>query len=454
MTVRQNRAQRSHRQASILIGAVPKNQASMETAPSAANRRFSLGIVCALAAGAWLGAAESPARLAASGFAPFAISFCMVGGVFLARWTLPVAAKGTSSVLRDLRQRPHLMLWAVLAGALWSVANTLTIYAIRDVGLSIAFPLWNTNSLIGIFWGWALFHELDGASVRSWLRVGGGAAAIVLGSVLLSALSVHTMTATPGRAFGGIAAALGAGLLWGTMYVPYRKAYLSGINPLSFVTIFSFGEVGTMFLLAAMLPGGLAGLGHQLVAMKTSIFWLLLGGFCWVIGDLFQQYATKYVGISRAIPLSNTNQLWGFAWGVLVFGELAGTHGSVRIMALGSSLITVFGAMLIAGATVSAAESAATVRAITRECDLYSMDLKATLEIHEGQGSESAGGNGRSWFDYAVLLGAIAVFAWFARFVRFPQVELHVPAAAVLTAILLVVLCASGWLLWKKTRFD
>ncbi len=420
--------------------------------------RFGLGIVCALAAGAWLGAAEAPARLAASGFAPFAISFCMVGGVFLARWTLPIAAKGTHSVLRDLLQRPHLMVWAVVAGSLWSVANTLTIFAIRDVGLSIAFPLWNTNTLIGIFWGWALFHELDGASTRSWLRVAGGAALIVLGSVLLSMLSVHTMTSTPGRAFAGIAAALGAGVLWGTMYVPYRKAYLSGINPLSFVTIFTFGELGTMFLLAAVLPGGVPALFHQLTAMRSSVFWLLLGGFCWVIGDLFQQYATKYVGISRAIPLSNTNQLWGFAWGVLVFGELAGTHGSVRLMALGASAITIFGAMLIAGATVSSAESASTIRAIRRECDRFDLDLDATLQTQTGQAMERPGEPARparrSWFDYLVLLAAVAVFAWFARFVRVPQVALSLPAMVVLTAILIAVLCGAGWFLWSKTRFD
>jgi len=45
----------------------------------------------------------------------------------------------------------------------------------------------------------------------------------------------------------GIVAALGAGVLLGTMYIPYRKAYISGMNPLSFVTIFTFGELGTVF---------------------------------------------------------------------------------------------------------------------------------------------------------------------------------------------------------------
>src|SRR2546426_8324565 len=41
-------------------------------------------------------------------------------------------------------------IWAALAGCLWAVANTLTIFAIQHIGLSIAFPLWNANSLLGI----------------------------------------------------------------------------------------------------------------------------------------------------------------------------------------------------------------------------------------------------------------------------------------------------------------
>jgi drug/metabolite transporter (DMT)-like permease len=414
--------------------------------------RHGLGIACALAAGAWLGAAEAPARLAASGYSPFAISFCMVGGVFLARWTLPIAVKGTNSVVRDLRQRPHLMLWAILAGMLWAVANTLTIFAIRDVGLAVAFPLWNTNTLVGIFWGWLLFHELEGASAVTWAKVAGGAAAIIIGSVMLSLLSVHSMGAAHGRAVAGIAAAFGAGLLWGTMYVPYRKAYLSGINPLSFVTIFTFGEVGTMLCLGAILPSSLHGLARELLTMRSSIFWLLLGGFCWVIGDLFQQYATKYVGISRAIPLSNTNQLWGFAWGVLVFGELAGAHGTMRLLALVASAITICGAMVIAGATVSDAESHSTLRAIRRECDRYGMDLDATIRTHNGSDDE-APSEPRPWWDYLILLAALGVFATLAFSARGPRVAMHLSWALALTVILLFVLAGCGWLLWKRTRF-
>src|SRR5579871_4356376 len=126
-----------------------------------------LGVVCALSAGVWLGAAEAPTKLVNTGLSPYAISLCMVAGVFTARWSLPTLVKGTRGVFTDLRDNRHLIPTAIIAGMLWAVANTLTVFAIRDVGLAIAMPLWNTNSLIGIFWGWALFGELHGASAKN-----------------------------------------------------------------------------------------------------------------------------------------------------------------------------------------------------------------------------------------------------------------------------------------------
>src|SRR5881398_3763582 len=84
----------------------------------------SLGVICGLAAGVWLGAAEAPTKLVNAGLSPFAVSLCMVAGVFTARWTFPTLIKGTRSVFSDLMQKKHLIVWAVLAGALWAVANT------------------------------------------------------------------------------------------------------------------------------------------------------------------------------------------------------------------------------------------------------------------------------------------------------------------------------------------
>ena len=137
---------------------------ALETNLSSRSRSLQLlGILSGLTAGAWLGAAEAPTKLVTIGLSPMVISLVMVVGVFLARWSLPALILGASSIRADARRTPHLIVWAILAGCLWAVANTLTIYAIRDIGLSIAFPLWNSNSLLGILWGFLFFNELRGA---------------------------------------------------------------------------------------------------------------------------------------------------------------------------------------------------------------------------------------------------------------------------------------------------
>src|SRR5216684_5156290 len=206
-------------------------------APSRARTLQLLGILSGFAAGAWLGAAEAPTKLVSIGISPMVISLIMVIGVFLARWSLPALILGTSSVRADVLRAPHLVIWALLAGCLWAVANTLTIFAIRDIGLSIAFPLWNSNSLLGIFWGFLFFNELRQAGWRRWTGVLGGALVMCFGAALLAVAS--STQANAGHSPRGVWAALGAGVLWGTMYIPYRKAYLTGMNPLSFVTFFT-----------------------------------------------------------------------------------------------------------------------------------------------------------------------------------------------------------------------
>jgi drug/metabolite transporter (DMT)-like permease len=412
-----------------------------------------LGILCGFSAGAWLGAAEAPTKLVTAGVPPVVVSLLMVAGVFLARWSLPALIRGTAQIRADVRAAPHLIVWGVLAGCLWAVANTMTIFAIRDIGLSIAFPLWNLNSLLGIVWGVALFHELRGAGRLRWLGVTGGAVVMFAGATLLAVAS-STQT-TPENAAHGILAAVGAGVLWGTMYIPYRKAYLTGMNPLSFVAFFTIGELGMMSALALSYSGGATGLLQELTRAKPALFWLMLGGFVWVIGDIFQQYAAKYVGISRGIPLSNTNQLWGLLWGVLVFGELHGQSGATLARVVGGSLLMAAGAGAIALASVSRGEHERWRKAAEREGVRYGVEknyLEAGLRGTDPR-EDSSTKRGRSWLDWVVVAAATAIFVCLAVVARAPRIAMSWSAASVLCLVMLVFLMASGFALWKVTKF-
>jgi drug/metabolite transporter (DMT)-like permease len=410
-----------------------------------------LGVICGLAAASWLAAAEAPTKLVTAGFSPFVISLGMVAGVFVARWTVPVALKGTGYVFADLREKPHLIVWAVLAGMLWAVANTLTVFAIRNVGLSIAFPLWNINSLVGLFWGWLLFNELRGAG---WGRVVAGAVAIVAGACLLAYATSQKTSAAPGGAALGIAAALTAGLLWGTMYIPYRKAYISGMNPLSFVTVFTFGELGTVWALAVVFDGGVQGVMAELGRARPALFWLFLGGFCWVVGDLFQNYATKYVGIARGIPLSNTNQLWGLAWGVLVFGELAGQGAMAHTLVFAGSLIMILGAGAICTAKASESEQDSWRAAMERECVRYGMDPGRVASSLLGEDPLAREKPARRWWEAVIVAAALALFVWLAIGATHQAVAVNLLWMAVLMVLTFVCLMVCGVLLWRRTRFS
>jgi drug/metabolite transporter (DMT)-like permease len=426
---------------------------TIESSPQQTSRAHKLQILGTLSgftAGAWLGAAEAPTKLVSTGLSPIVISLIMVIGVFLARWSVPALILGTSSVRADVRRAPHLIIWAVLAGCLWAVANTMTIFAIRDIGLSIAFPLWNSNSLLGILWGFLFFNELRQAGWRRWLGVLGGALVMCVGAALLAIAS--SSAAPVAHSYRGVWAALGAGVLWGTMYIPYRKAYLTGMNPLSFVTFFTFGELGMMSALAVGYLG-VTPLWRELQSGRDVFFWLMLGGFVWVIGDLFQQYAAKYIGISRGIPLSNTNQLWGLLWGILVFGELHGRAHSTYAQVIGGSVLMMAGVAAISLSSATSSEQACWKQAAHREGQRYNIEAAYVEARMDGRQSATEAKPSRTAIDWLLVAAATAIFAYFGVTARLPQLAIKWPPALLLSAATLTLLLICGLTLHRTTRF-
>jgi drug/metabolite transporter (DMT)-like permease len=334
---------------------------------------------------------------------------------------------------------------------LWAVANTLTVYAIRDVGLSIAFPLWNTNGVIGMLWGVSFFGELRGTGRARRVAVITGVALLFVAALMIADASAAQ--AARRDVVRGVVAALTAGVLWGTMYIPYRKAYLTGMHPLSFLTFFTVGEIVTMSILAIGDSGGVVPLWHTLAAARGALIWLLLGGFVWVIGDIAQQYAVKYVGISRGIPLSNTNQLWGLLWGVLVFGELRHASPGVRAMVIGGSVLMVAAAGAIALAGADEREQERWRAAGAREAARYDVDAEFTHARALGAEPPTAR-HRRTWADWSIVALASAVFLALATVAQVPHLAIHVGWLAVLTLASLALLAVCATVLWRTTRFN
>src|SRR5216110_3474776 len=209
------------------------------------------------------------------------------------------------------------------------------------------------------------------------------------------------------------------------MYIPYRKAYITGMNPLSFIAFFTIGELGMMTSLAVTYTGGPSSLWRELVGAKEVLFWLMLGGFIWVIGDVFQQYAATYVGISRGIPLSNSNQLWGLLWGILVFGELHGRSSSTYAQVVGGSLLMMLGVGAVAFSSASGEEQTRWKEAAQREGRRYGVAADYVEARMDGRQAAGELAPSRSVWDWLLVAAASAVFMVFATMARVPQMSLH-----------------------------
>jgi glucose uptake protein GlcU len=236
------------------------------------------------------------------------------------------------------------------------------------------------------------------------------------------------------------------------MYIPYRKAYISGMNPLSFVTVFTVGELGAVFFLALTFDRTSTAAVFFSPQIRPMLFWLFLGGFVWVVGDIFQQYATKYLGIGRGIPLSNTNQLWGMAWGALVFGELAHADAAHRLLVVGGSVVMILGALAVSTAIASEREHASTHAALLRECDRYGLDCSRVMQLNMGVAVDK-NGNRRAWWDYLILVCAVGVFVGLGSIARVPALSMDFGWTAVLCVALVVTATVCARRLWKTTRF-
>jgi hypothetical protein len=190
----------------------------------------------------------------------------------------------------------------------------------------------------------------------------------------------------------------------------------------------------------------------RLLHSRQLLFWLFLGGFVWVIGDLFQQFATKYLGIGRGIPLSNTNQFWGLAWGALVFGELASANRAHLALVVGGSVLMILGALAISTAVASSRETLSRNHALQRECDRYGLDYREVLLAQTGD-EFSGRSQRRRWWDVAIVVAACALFLWLGSNAVVPPLAMNLGWIAVLTLALLAALIGAGWALWRQTRF-
>ena len=264
----------------------------------------------------------------------YSIGLC-VGAV---SWGLTLGSSGTGEhFIQALAHSPHYhLVFALLGGAIFNVANLFLVAAIDVAGLAVAFPVGIGLALVV----GAVSNYLITPAGNPWLLFGG--IALVTGAILLDAAAYRRREQKRGSGGKGLFLSVLAGLLMGAFYPLVSKALFTKNSPGPYVVSFLFA-IG-VFLCA--LPLNYIIMRRPLDGQRPVTFssyasapkhfhlWGILGGIVWCTGATLNFVAAegRAVGPAVAYSLGQGATMVSAAWGVFIWKEFKGSQRSVHTL--------------------------------------------------------------------------------------------------------------------------
>jgi glucose uptake protein len=263
-----------------------------------------------------------------------------VAGIIIASllWGLTLGSLGggqLSFLSNILSADQNHILFALLGGAVFNIANLLLVAAIEIAGLAVAFPIGIGLALVV---GVLLNHLI---SPR-------GNPLLLFGGVLLVALAIivdavaYRRRETTRKALGarGIQISLACGILMGSFYPLVTKA-ITGQNSLGPYAVAFFFALGVAicavpanyFLMRKPVTGG-APVNMRDYAKSPALwhFWGILGGAVWCTGAVLNFVAShaKIIGPAISYAIGQGATMVSAIWGVFVWKEFANAPPNAR----------------------------------------------------------------------------------------------------------------------------
>ena len=227
----------------------------------------------------------------------------------------------------------------VLGGMIWAVGGLCAFTGTKELGIAKAFGIWAPlNIIVSLIWGAALFHEFVNISIGSILLL---LAAIltILAGILLIIFAKGTDEGSQERvAFRlGLAGAVGAGILWGSYFIPVK---FSGVSPWA----------GAFPLAIGMAIGGM------ILALLSRHSWKLtasgdyvracLTGALWSLGNYGALLLIDAIGAGRGFTISQTSVVVSALIGIYLLREPHPRTRAAKLTLMGCVLATIGGIAL------------------------------------------------------------------------------------------------------------
>ena len=220
---------------------------------------------------------------------------------------------------------PTNLLYALVAGAVFNVANLLLVAAVDIAGLAIAFPI---SIGIAVVEGVVLSYAIQPKGQVGLLACG---IVLAVAAVLFDARAYRTLTTKTAASRVGIVVSVVSGVLMGGFAPFVTRAMTHGhvLTCYSVAALFSIGAFLCCFIANVYfmkhpirgVPIGFAGFWRA--GVRNHVLGLL-GGVVWGIGGCFNFIAAGFVGVPISYAIGQSAPLIAASWGIFVWREFEG----------------------------------------------------------------------------------------------------------------------------------
>src|SRR6202140_3140866 len=263
-------------------------------------------------------------------------------GIFLISlilaFTMGSTANDASSFLNNVRSADtNNIVYMMIGGAIFNLANLLLVAAIDMAGLAVAFPV-----SIGI--------ALVVGVIFSYIRQPKGSAALLAAGVVCAFIAV----VLDGKAYGSLAIAgrsvsrksiitcIVSGVLMG-LWAPFVTRSMTHVTkngttlgPYSVAVFLTLGALLSCFLwniyfMKKPLGGEPVNFSGFFSGPPSGHLLGLAGGVIWGTGMVFNLVAASYTGVAISYAIGQSAPMVAALWGVLAWKEFAGSGSRAKL---------------------------------------------------------------------------------------------------------------------------
>jgi glucose uptake protein len=248
--------------------------------------------------------------------------------------TMGSTGHNASSLMNNIRSADNSdIVYALVGGALFNLANLLLVAAIDMAGLAVAFPI---SIGIALVVGVVLSYGLQPKGNAGLLAIG---VACALVAVILDGKAYGRLKAS-GRSVSrkSIVTCIVSGVLMG-LWAPFMTRAMThgqGLGPYSAAVFLTLGALLSCFIWNIYFmkhplvgePVSLSGLFH---APLSGHLLGLFGGFVWGIGTVFNLVAASLTGVAISYAIGQSAPMVAALWGILAWKEFKGSGSMAKV---------------------------------------------------------------------------------------------------------------------------